>query len=237
MKTVSIMQPYLFAYLGYYQLLNLSDTFVILDDVNYIKKGWVNRNRILGQQEPLLFTVPLKDASQNRHIKDTYLHESYTIWVNKFNTTLSRTYKKAPHYAKTKELINAVLGSCVPGDSISKLCLASLKAVIDYLKIKTQLVETSATYKNQQLKGQDRILDICKQEKTNRYVNLSGGQELYSPQTFEDAGIELKFHKILKCEYTQNLPQDFQAHLSLIDVLMFCSIEQIQELLQQYEVI
>lgn len=240
MKTIVILQPYFFPYLGYYQLINLCDKFIILDDVNYIKKGWINRNSIRGEKEPLLFTIPLKDASQNKRIKDTLIHESYDSWKEKFKKTLKTSYAKATQPGMW--LFEKTIESCGPNDNISKLCLESIKNITKYLKLKTEIVESSSVYNNSHLRGQDRILDICLQEKADRYVNPIGGQELYSKETFEKAGTELKFHKILDYKYSQGLDKfyqekEFQKNLSFLDILMFCDIKQIKELLQRYELV
>ena len=229
------MQPYLWPYLGYFQLLALSDVFIVYDDVNFIKKGWINRNRVLGAQGPLLFSVPLQSVSQNKTIKDTALHQTYDKWRVKFLTTLRHCYGGTPHFGKVFPLIEQVMESCYPGDSISKLCLRSLQCIKQYLNLTTQLRLSSVSFTNQDLKAQNRILDICKQEQATRYVNLIGGRELYTSKNFEQHSIELLFHKIKEHQYKQF--DVWQPYLSIIDVLMFCDQEETRKLLQQYELI
>jgi len=233
MKTVAIMQPYLFPYLGYFQLVNLVDTFILYDDVNFIKKGWIHRNKIIGKSEPYSFTVPIKDASQNKLIKDTLIHENYESWKLKFLTTLLHSYTKAPNFLKINQLIISILDSCTSNDSISQLCLNSIKEINKYLEIKTKIIDSSSIYDNQNLKAENRIIDICKEEKATRYVNPINGQQLYTKENFEKENIELRFHRILDHHY-QQFDQAFQSYLSIIDILMFCQPCEIQNLLQQY---
>lgn len=245
MKTIAVNQPYLYPYLGYFQLIKSVDTFVIYDDVNFIKKGWIHRNNILTPQGPLLFTVPLKDASQNRLIKDTLIHESFAQWRSKFVNTLAHCYQNSSNYEEAYLPVAGPLydwkvgfrgGLILPNKPISQLCLDTLKKILKYLNIKTKIVNTSTIYQNSHLKGQDRIIDICKQEKADQYINLIGGQHLYNKKLFEKEHIELKFHQIKPHTYKQFL-SPFIPNLSIIDVLMSCKPCEIQDLLQQYELI
>ena len=92
---VAIMQPYLFPYIGYYQLIKAVDSFVLLDDVNYIKKGWINRNRILLNGSPHLFTMPLEKASQNKKNCDLCLKGEFGTWIERFLITFQHAYASA----------------------------------------------------------------------------------------------------------------------------------------------
>ncbi len=95
---IAVMQPYIFPYLGYYQLVHAVDTFVFFDDVNFIMKGWINRNRILQQNEPFKFTVPLIKASQNRLINAIEISD-YNRWKSDFLKSIEHSYKKAPEFS------------------------------------------------------------------------------------------------------------------------------------------
>src|SRR5690606_3799363 len=97
---IAIMQPYLFPYLGYFQLINAVETFVFYDDVNFIKRGWINRNQILVDNKAALFTVPLKKASQNKLINeiDMAIDEK---WLSQFFKTIEQNYKNAPYFDDT----------------------------------------------------------------------------------------------------------------------------------------
>ena len=222
MKSLAIMQPYFFPYAGYFQLMASVDTFIVYDDVAFIKQGWIARNRILVNGQPHIFSIPVADASSFKLIKDTELHPRlFPIWRGKFLKTLGQAYKSAPHFKPVYTLVEEVLQQ----DQlyISGLATQSLKAVCSYLHIKTNVVETSAGY-CPEFKGQDRIIAICKQEQATRYLNVPGGKELYSKEAFAENKIELSFIEPNLVPYAQ-LSDGFHPALSMIDVLMCNSKE------------
>lgn len=232
---LGIMQPYLFPYIGYFQLISAVDKFVIYDDVNFIKQGWINRNRILLNNAPHLFTVPVKNISSYTTINEVILDEkNFPKWKTKFTKTLENAYKKAPHYSEIKPLVIEVLET--PVHTISELAAKSIITVSDYLDMATNFVTSSTTYKNKHLKAQERVLDIVKQEKATTYINVVGGGELYSKKVFAQHGFALKFISPTAIHYQQSTP-NFVPHLSIIDILMFNTKEKIQELLNCYELI
>ena len=226
---IAVMQPYLFPYIGYFQLLNAVDKFVVFDDVNFIKKGWINRNNILVNRQKYLFTVPLKDASQNKLIKEVQIADDG--WQEKFLKTVAQSYKKAEFFDEAFALIENIVRS---GESfLAKLILRSLQILKDALKINAEIVPSSEVYNNRELKAQDRILDICKQEKATEYVNPAGGTELYDRRIFSENGVKLFFLKTDPFSYRQ-FGDEFVPHLSIIDVLMFNGAQGTRELLSRY---
>jgi len=230
---LSIMQPYIFPYIGYFQLINAVDKFVIYDDVNFINKGWINRNRILNNGKDSLFTIPLKEASQNKLINEIDINWD-SAWKSKFIKTLEQCYKKAPFYTEILPIIEQTLS--VDNEPVSKVIEYNLKLICNYLNIKTEIVSSSAIYQNTYLKAQERILDICLQEKVSQYINPIGGLELYDKKFFEAKGLRLNFIKSNSIEYPQ-FKNEFVPWLSMIDVLMFNSKEKIKEFLDNYELV
>lgn len=230
---LAIMQPYFFPYIGYFQLCYAADKFVFLDDVNFIKKGWINRNNILVNGSAHLFTIPLKNASQNREINtiETAIDEK---WLNTFYRTLQQSYKNAPHYNTTAEIIHSVVDK--PYTSIGALAKQSIVATAHFLGLKTEFVDSSSQYHNRELKGQDRILNICLTEKASDYINAYGGMELYQKETFSEKSVQLNFLKSQNLSYSQ-FGGNFVPWLSIIDVMMFNSLEQIRQLLSKYELV
>ena len=233
MMKIAIMQPYIFPYIGYFQLLNTVDKFVIYDDVNFINKGWINRNRILMNQKDYTFTIPLKDASQNKLINTIELNWDLA-WKGKFLKSIEQSYKKAPFYEMVIPIIQKSLN--FENDNLSLLIFENLKLICDYLNIKTPIVSSSTIYKNTHLKAQDRILDICLQEKVTTYINPIGGMELYEKAIFQKQNIDLFFIKSKSITYPQ-FKNEFVPWLSIIDILMFNSVEKINEFLQEYELL
>lgn len=227
------MQPYLFPYIGYFQLINAADVFVIYDDVNYIKKGWINRNNILVNGKCFLFSVPLKEMSQNRLINQIEINQG-TTWINDLLKTLVFSYKKAPFFADVFPIIEDVI-LYEKNDAVKWLCY-SLQKVCDFLSIKTFIIISSEIHKNKELKGQDKIIEICKKLKATQYINPIGGLELYDKVVFSRHSISLNFVKSNPIIY-QQFKNEFIPWLSIIDVLMFNSPQQIKAFLNQYELI
>lgn len=213
---LGIMQPYFFPYLGYWQLLNAVDKFVVLDDVNYINSGWINRNRILINSAPSFVTIPLQKASQNVHICDLTIHNE-RLWRNKVLRSIELAYHRAPFFVSVFPQIESIIKS--PIENLGDYLLSQLKMVAALLGIKTDIIPTSRVYKNDFLSGEERIIDITKKESADTYLNLESGQSLYNIETFNNASIKLEFLKYDSVPYLQR-GREFVSHLSIIDVLM-----------------
>ncbi|WP_080239459.1 WbqC family protein [Spirosoma rigui] len=236
--TLAIMQPYFLPYIGYMQLMSAVDTFVLYDDVAFINRGWINRNKVLINGQEYLFTVPLKDASQNKRINEVKLADD-PKWRSKLLKTIEQGYRKAPYYGVVMPLTEKVVNFAT--DSIAGLVHNSLVELNQYLGLTTRLVASSSIYENVHLKAQERILDICRQEGATRYINPIGGVELYDKPTFEQAGIELNFIKAKRVTYPQlsrgTQPTDFVPWLSVLDALMFCDVPTVRAMLGEYELV
>jgi hypothetical protein len=221
------MQPYIFPYLGYFQLINAVDKFVIYDDITFIKQGWINRNAILLNNEKHLFTIPLQNVSSNIKINESIVSATPFNWQKKILQTIEVAYKKAPFFSEVYPIVKLVMEASI-NKSISQMATDSLKIVMDYLSIKTTLIESSNNYLNEHLKSEDRIIDICKTESATSYINAIGGIELYSKENFLENDITLIFLKPNLKSYPQ-LGKEFLPGLSIIDVLMFNSPKEITE--------
>lgn len=228
------MQPYFFPYIGYYQLLNAADTFVFFDDVNFINKGWINRNNILQKDKPLLFTVPLLKASQNKLINEIELLE-FDKWKNGFLKQIHHSYSKAPFYSVIFNWLNELFNS-QNYTHINQLAMASIIGVANLLELDLKFIKSSEIKYNRESSssGQDKILSICSALKADHYINAINGRELYNPADFVAKNIQLNFIRMDDISYSQwtNIP--FVPYLSILDVLMFNRIEKIKQLLQSY---
>jgi len=232
MIKIAIMQPYIFPYLGYFQLISSVNKFIFYDDVNYIKKGWINRNKLLLNNEEKLFTFPVLKASQNKLINeiDIVLDQK---WKNKFLTSLEQNYRKAPFFNSTITLIKEIINS--NEDKISNLAITSIKKISNHLEIKTVFELSSLCYSETKgLNKADRLIQICKHNQCKTYINPSGGMEIYNKQYFQNKGVELIFIKNQFPLYNQN-NNTFIPGLSIIDVLMFNSLDEIKKMLNLYE--
>lgn len=233
--TLGIMQPYCFPYIGYLQLVNRVDTFVFLDDVHFIKKGWIHRNQINQHGQAVLFSIPLKEASQNRLIHEIYVDDSFPQWREKFFKTLEQSYKKAPQYPVVLPWVREVFfRSDQP--KISELAYWSIQSSCGYLNITTRLVASSGLYGENHLKGQDRIIAICQKEMATHYINPIGGVELYQGHDFEEKGIQLSFLKPILAPYPQG-KHPFLPWLSILDVLFWNEPPEVLRLLESFELV
>lgn len=234
MIKIGIMQPYFLPYLGYWQLINIVDKYVIYDDVNFIKKGWINRNRILINKQSNWFTLKLSDASQNKKINEVFVLDDKN-YFNKLIRTVYENYKKAPYFNDVFPLINDIIEN--PERNLAKYLEFSIKKICDYLEIKTELIISSDLEKNNSLKGKDKIIEICKKLNGQEYYNSIGGCELYSKDEFQENGIDIKFLKTKNILYKQFNITAFTENLSILDVMMFNSKDKIKLLLGEYEII
>ena len=227
------MQPYFFPYIGYWQLIHAVDKFVVYDDVNFIKKGWINRNNILLNKNAHLFTLPLSKASQNKLINEINLQENLTERQNILKTIYS-AYTKAPYFYKIKDILETII--MYDELNLSLYLQNQLKIISDYLCINTEFLLSSELQNDKSLHSQDKILDICKFLNADEYINPIGGLELYDKNIFLQKGIQLYFIKTWDIEYKQ-FGNNFIPNLSIIDVMMFNSPEQIKKMLDNYELI
>lgn len=230
---LAIMQPYFFPYLGYFQLIAAVDKFIIYDDVNFINRGWINRNNILINGKAGLISVPLNGASQNKRIKDI-LPLSEQKWRISLLKTIEQNYKKAPQFDMVYPMLQQVINN--DAGTISDFNYLGIKSVCAYLGISTSLIPSSEIYANSELKGQYRILDICKKENATSYYNPIGGVELYDRKVFTQEDISLSFLKSESPPYKQ-LTDKFTPALSIIDLLMFASIDEIKFQLNRFRLV
>ncbi len=225
------MQPYLFPYIGYFQLISCADKFIIYDDVNYIKRGWINRNRILSNGTDYLFTAPVQKASQNSLIKDISLSED-PKWRKKLIRTIENAYRKAPHFDSVFPFVSELI--LLNESSIARYNGYILQEISRLLGIDTSFAYSSEIEYDTSLKGQYRILNVCQHELAEEYVNPINGKDLYDTKVFQAAGVNLYFIKPGISPYEQ-FNHEFIPGLSIIDYLMFLSVEDIRAKLSEFE--
>ncbi|MFW5848070.1 MAG: WbqC family protein [bacterium] len=233
---LAIMQPYFCPYIGYFQLINSVDKFVIYDDVQYIDDGLINRNRILIQKKkPYMFTLSVKNDSHTLDINQRYYIDNIDREKNKIMKTIKQSYIKASYYEKAIGLIDKLFN--IDELNVSKMNTKSLEMICDYLDIDTEIiVNSNLNCKDYNLDGQERVIKINKCLGSDQYINSIGGQKLYSKSSFEDESIKLNFIETKDVVYEQ-FNNGFVPNLSIIDVLMFNSKNKINDLLNQYELI
>jgi hypothetical protein len=220
---IAIMQPYFLPYIGYFQLINSVDKFIVYDNIKYTKKGWINRNRFLQNGKDVLFSVPLKKHSDYLDIKDRQISDGFNRV--KLLNQLKGAYRRAPYFEQTFQLLERVV-------NCNEQCLFgflhySIVEICEHLGIQTEICVSSTIEADHDLKNQERVLDLCESVNATSYINAIGGVDLYSKDAFQDSGINLNFIQAHSFEYPQ-FGSEFVPWLSIIDVMMFNSLADIQ---------
>jgi len=234
MKKVAIMQPYFLPYIGYWQLIHAVDEFVVYDNIEFTKKGWFNRNRILETDHDRLFTVPIKKDSDFLPVNERYLSDDSDQENARTLRVIQANYKKAPQYAAVYPLIESCF--LFPNKNLFEYNYHAIKTICEYLDITTEIVISSKVTIDHSLKGADKVLAICEAEGADLYINAIGGMELYDKVMFQARGVELQFIKSKPIEYEQ-FGKAFVPWLSIIDVLMFNDKQTVKHMLDMYELI
>lgn len=223
---LAIMQPYFFPYIGYFQLMNAVDEFIIYDNIKFTKKGWINRNRILVNEKDLYITIPLKKDSDYLNINERYLADSWFLERKNMMNKINGSYKKSPNF----NVVYPIIEKCIlfEGKNLFKFVFNSLTRIKEYLEIPVSLIVSSTIPIDHTLKAEKKVISICKARKTSMYINPVGGIELYNKNTFKKEGIELRFLKTNEVIYNQ-FNNDFVPFLSILDVMMFNSKEEIKK--------
>ena len=233
---LAIMQPYLFPYIGYFQLINVVDVFVLYDDVNFRKQSWINRNKILLNGKEHTFTIPCRGVSSNKLINEIELDKTKDFALNFFKLIQHGYEKKAPFYEETLAVLKKVFNTSEQY-SIADLNYSSIVHICEYLDIQTEIkIASEAVPQTRKLKGVNRIYSICKAYNALTYLNAQGGTELYNKSDFSKEGLKLHFliPKTNALEYKQLNTAAFTPWLSIIDVLMNNSKSQCQKMLNSF---
>lgn len=231
---LAIMQPYFYPYIGYFQLMNFADVFVVYDDIQYVKQSWINRNRILVNGAPSYISVPLKKDSDYLDVRERSLAVTWEKDRLKLIQKLKGVYSKAPFFKENFEPLKQAITN---GETnLFKFLFENLLVVKKLLNIQTKLVVSSEIGEFTALQSQDKVMAICEALGATSYLNPIGGVDLYDKNEFARNGVELCFLKSRPFEYAQ-YGKPFQPFLSIIDVLMFNSCSRVQAMLSDYEIL
>lgn len=227
---LGIMQPYFLPYIGYFQLIAAVDRFVVYDNIKYTKKGWINRNRLLLNGKDAMFSLPLKKDSDSLDVYERELAADFDR--EKLLNQIKGSYRRAPHFERTLPLIESIVRH--PERNLFRCVHHAIVQVCGHLGIATPITISSSVDIDHELQAQDKVLALCEALGASTYINAIGGVELYSKQEFSDKGIALNFIKSLPFEYVQ-FDAPFVPWLSIMDVLMFNSLEAVQAQLAQVD--
>lgn len=220
------MQPYFMPYIGYFQLINEVDKFVIYDDIEYTKKGWINRNRTLKNGEPVYISLPLKKDSDYLHVNQRVLSSTWDKDKSKLLNQIKGNYIKAPFFKEVFPLVEKIVN--FESLNLFEFIFHSVKELCIVLGIETKFIVSSSLDIDTSLKAQDKVLNICKTLGAAQYINPIGGIELYSKDVFLESNIALNFIQSKMFTYKQ-FESEFCPWLSIIDVMMFNSVEKVRE--------
>lgn len=235
MKRVAIMQPYFLPYIGYFQLINAVDEFIIYDNIQFSKKGWFHRNRLLQNGKDEYFTLPLKKDSDFLDVKERFLSESWESEKDKILRKIRENYRKAPFFEATFPLIEAIFN--FKNTNLFEFSFNSLKTLCKWLDIKTAfIISSTLDIDHGSLRGEAKVVALCKASHATHYVNPIGGLELYNRTNFENSNLELSFIKSKPIVY-QQFNESFVPWLSILDLMMFNSKDQIKLWLSEFDVI
>lgn len=218
---VAIMQPYLFPYIGYFQLIAAVDKFVVYDTVKYTKKGWINRNRFLRDGQAITFTLPIAKGADDLDIRNRHVAADYA--PDKLCAQIAGAYRRAPYFAETMPLVEGVLHHRAA--TLFGHLHEGLTCSCAHLGIETPILIASDVEGATELRRQDRVLDICTRLSATTYINPIGGTELYDAAAFAARGMTLRFLKARAHSYPQYDGRPFVPWLSIIDPLMFLGRE------------
>ena len=230
LKVVSIMQPYFLPYVGYWQLINLSDEFVILDDVNYRNRSWIARNKILENNQSKLINLQLVKASQNKKINEILIFGKKEKCFN----TISNSYKKAPYYNSVISMLEKIIMNSEL--NLSNYLTYSIRLINEFLDLKATVTLSSNLKNSNNLSGEERIINICKSMNAGEYINVLSGSNLYDKSKFLDNSIRLKFLNTDIKPYNQNV-KNFIPNLSIVDLLMFLPKDLIKIHLNSFKIV
>jgi hypothetical protein len=231
---IAIMQPYFLPYLGYFQLIAAVDRFVVYDTIQFTKKGWINRNQMLRDGAAVMFTLPVKKGSDYLNVVDRQLADDFD--PKTLLSQIAGAYRKAPQFASTMPLIEAILQ--YRSVNLFDFLLHSLRQCCTHLNIATPLTMSSVVEQGpQHLQGQNRVIDLCKRLDGDVYINPPGGRALYAAVDFKAQGLGLQFIQPRLRSYPQ-MGADFVPSLSILDVMMFNTPDQINStLLRDFDLV
>ena len=230
---VAIMQPYFLPYIGYWQLVNKVDCFVVYDDIKYTKKSWINRNNYLLNGRAKLFSLPLKHDSDYLDVRDRWLSDNARHELSKLVRKLNAVYQVAPAFDQVSQLVQQVFN--YEDLNLIRFLMNSIESVCSFLDFSTTVVVSSTLGVPRELKGQDRVIAICEVLGASEYLNPIGGIHLYKPDVFQSRGVRLLFQRVIPFKYNQ-YEANFVPNLSVLDALMFLGKEGMNDIIESLEI-
>lgn len=225
--TMAGHQPYLFPYIGYWQLMNRVDIYIIADNLQYIKGGYINRNYILKDGKSHMFTQQVLGVHLGMLINEIEVGNN----AEKILRSFFHAYNKAPYFKEVFPMIEEIFLN--DEKNLAKYVGYSIERIARYLDMDTKFIYDSDLCIDTSLSAQCSIIERCKKLNVDYYINAIGGQALYNKEDFLKEDIVLNFLKPEEIEYRQ-FKNKFIPNLSIVDVMMFNSKDEIKEMLTKY---
>ena len=234
---LGIMQPYFFPYIGYWQLINAVDEFILADITQFSKQSWVARNRILKPQEGWQYVlVPLVKHNLGSLIREIEIKKGYN-WEETIIRQLSHYKKRAPYYFSTMDLLAEIFS--IKCDTISQFNYISVSKICYFLGISTKITRINDLKLNIKKNNapDEWAINVCKEyAEVEEYWNPEGGFTFYDKQKYVDNNIKIRFIKSRNTIYNQERDL-FEPFLSIIDIMMFNSTKEIKQMLLEYDLL
>ena len=221
------MQPYFLPYVGYFQLINSVDKFVVYNNIQYTKRGWINRNKYLLNNKSKYFTIPVEKFSQKQSILKIKISKIYQ--KEKILRQFYNAYRNAPFFNQTNKLLTRII--MFPSQNLFEYIYFSISTICKYLNIKTKIFISSNIKFNHSLKSENKVIDICKKLNGSIYINPEGGKKIYNKNNFKKFKLNLKFLHTIDFKYRQFDEKIFIPKLSIIDLLMFNSKKKVEKII------
>lgn len=189
---ISINQPYLFPHLKYFQLIYNTDIFVVYDDVQFTKKGWINKNRLNNNKLEKKIVYPVAKHSQKTTIKDIEIAKnSFSNSLDKIINSIEKMYKNSNEKEFTIDLIKRSLN--LNSIRLDEYLIFYIKELCDYLDIDYKILRSSEIEYLRTDDFEEKIISLLKKLNGNYYLNLDGGKKLYTKSKFSENNINLEF--------------------------------------------
>jgi hypothetical protein len=225
MKTVVIHQPDFIPYLGFFHRLLHADLYIVLDDVQFLRRGWHHRDKIKTPQGDKWFTLGLQKSPQDEKINNILLnHEN---WKQEHLNLLIQNYKKAPYYNQIFPYIELLYSNKF--DKMIDFNMLSITMLMKLFNISIEM-EYSSKY-NLQTKSNELLADLLKKVKATNYLSGIGAKDYFDSKPFDNANIEVIWQDFKHPVYPQ-LHGEFIPYLSSIDLLFNCGIDKSREILR-----
>lgn len=214
-KRIAILQSNYIPWKGYFDLIRNVDEFIILDDVQFTKNDWRNRNKIKTRTGLEWLTIPVRQEKLDQSISRTQTLDGR--WADKHWRSLIHSYGRSPYFSRYAETIEAAYAEGSHLRSLSAINLLFIKLICGLLDINT-VINTCSAYV---MLGNrvDRLVNICKQASANEYLSGPAARDYIDESMFQNADISIKWADYTQyLEYPQMFPP-FQHQVTIFDLL------------------